>query len=331
MPPDWQEVLDRIKPCFSALAVVAGMQLDVFTPLADGARTCEELAATLGAGPERLRPLLRSLVAAELLTVEGDRFANTPVAGRFLVKGGPQYMGGAHELFFDMFSSVLPTAHSIRTGAPQAPHDWDHMADDQLRAMLRGLNPGTTAHGRMLATTQEFSRFTKLLDVGGGSGGLAVGACQTCPNLTAQVVELPRVARITEEFIATAGLASRIQAVAHDIVRAPLPDVHDAAVLRSLLQVLSAEEAGRVVANVARSLRPGGEIFIIGAVLDDDGMGPAGALALDLFFLNAFENGQAYTESQYRTWLEAAGFVDVKRSALPLSLDLSLVTARKRG
>ena len=65
--------------------MLAGMQLDVFTPLKDGAMTAEQLADSLGVKAEKLSPLLYALVAAELLTVEGERFANTAEADQFLV------------------------------------------------------------------------------------------------------------------------------------------------------------------------------------------------------------------------------------------------------
>ncbi len=324
----WTDVLLHIRPFFSAVAVVAAMQLDIFTPLAAKPRTPEELAAALGVPPRRLRILLRSLATTNLVVSDGDHFTNSAAAAEFLVRGRPQYMGGSHELYSHMLSSVLSTAQSVRTGTPQALQDWDHMPDDQLRPVLRGLNAGATAQGRALAR-HDFSRFTTVLDVGGGGGGFAIGVCEVCPRVSVQILELPRVARVTEEFVASAGLASRIRVVSHDVAALPLAGSHDAAVLRNLLQVLAPDRARRVVDNVGRSLKPGGEIFIVGAILDDDGRGPQAALDLNLFFLNAFQDGEAYTESEYRGWLEGPGFMDIKRALL--SGDLSLMTARKRS
>ncbi len=45
----------------AALAMLAGMQLDVFTPLQAGPKTAEEIAHAIGVGPARLRLLLYSL------------------------------------------------------------------------------------------------------------------------------------------------------------------------------------------------------------------------------------------------------------------------------
>ena len=50
-----------------AFAMLAGMQLDVFTPMKDGPLTAEQIAATIGVGPSRLRLLLYVLVTAGLL------------------------------------------------------------------------------------------------------------------------------------------------------------------------------------------------------------------------------------------------------------------------
>ncbi|HXH83545.1 MAG TPA: hypothetical protein VNN07_11530 [Candidatus Tectomicrobia bacterium] len=47
------------------------------------------------------------------------------------------------------------------------------------------------------------------------------------------------------------------------------------------------------------------------------------------YFVNAFPEGEAYTEAEYRAWLEAAGFTDVARERFP-GFDHSLITARTR-
>ncbi len=77
----------------AALAMLAGMELEVFTPLQGGSLTAEQIAHALGIGPARLRLLLYALVAAGLLTEQDGRFANTPEARHFLVKDSPAYLG----------------------------------------------------------------------------------------------------------------------------------------------------------------------------------------------------------------------------------------------
>ena len=55
--------------------MLAGMQLDLFTPLKDGPMSTEQIADALGVRPDNLKGLLYALLAAELLVVEGDLLA----------------------------------------------------------------------------------------------------------------------------------------------------------------------------------------------------------------------------------------------------------------
>ena len=116
-PTTIQKLATAVYPSF---AMLAGMQLDLFTPLKDGPMTAEDLADALGVKAEKLSPLLYALVAAELLTVEEERFANTAEADQFLVRGKSTYMGGRHGIFSQRWHAVLKTADSIQTSEPRA-------------------------------------------------------------------------------------------------------------------------------------------------------------------------------------------------------------------
>lgn len=98
MQPDVKPatIFRHVYGLYPSLAMLAGMQLDVFTPLGSGAMTAQALADVLKVDAQKLRLLLYALVNAEMLTVEGERFANTPEADAYLVAGRPGYMGSAH-------------------------------------------------------------------------------------------------------------------------------------------------------------------------------------------------------------------------------------------
>lgn len=79
-----------------SFAMLAGVQLDLFTPLKDGPMTIEQIARTIGVRSDKLKPLLYALVTAGLLAVERDLFSNTSEANHFLVKGTPSYRGAKY-------------------------------------------------------------------------------------------------------------------------------------------------------------------------------------------------------------------------------------------
>jgi predicted transcriptional regulator len=88
------ETIDRLRFAVDgAFAMLAGLQLDVFTPLKDSPMTADDVASAIGVGPARLRLLLYALVAAGLLTEKDGRFANTSETDQFLVKNSPSYRG----------------------------------------------------------------------------------------------------------------------------------------------------------------------------------------------------------------------------------------------
>ncbi len=317
----------HVSAFFPPVAVLAGLQLDLFTPLGQAPMDTDSLAGALGVSPTRLRPLLYMLVTAELLMVEGGRFALTPEAERFLVRGRPDYLGAMHELWSDLYAATLQSAESIRSGTPQAKHDFGAMSNDELGAFFRGLHPGAMAAGRYLARKHEFARVRHLLDAAGGSGGLAIAACGECPELHASVAELPSITAFTERFISDAGMTERIGVVAVDLNEGPPEGRYDAAVLRNFIQVLSADQARNVIRHVGEAMELDGVIHIVGFVLDGDRLSPPEAAAMNLVFLNIYDHGQAYTDEEHRTWLAEAGFVDIER--VSLNRGFSLVTARK--
>jgi SAM-dependent methyltransferase len=317
---------------FPPMAMLAGMQLDVFTPLKDGPMTAAMLANALDVRSEKLTPLLYALVNAELLLrIEGDRFANTPEADAYLVSGGTTYMGSAHELYSDLWGTALKAGQSIRTDEPQAKHDFATMSDEELGAFFRGLHPGALATGKQLAIKFSFGRFQSLLDVGGGSGGLAIAACQSCPDLSATIVELPRVAPIAQAFVNDAKLATRVQVSVVDILEQVPEGSFDVAVLRNLIQVLGPDDARRALRSVADAVRQDGALIIVGHLLQDSRLAPATAVGLNLVFLSIYDEGQAFIETEYRTWLAEAGFSDISVQYGVAPGGASIVAARKTG
>ena len=77
----------------AAFAVMAGIQLDIFTALHNNPMTGEQLANSIGVNADRLRLLLYCLVAAGLLTKDSILLSNSAEADHFLVKGSSSYTG----------------------------------------------------------------------------------------------------------------------------------------------------------------------------------------------------------------------------------------------
>jgi SAM-dependent methyltransferase len=350
----------------SAFAMLAGMQLDVFTPLQNGPMTAEEIAGAIGIGASRLRLLLYSLVPAGLLIEKDGRFSNTPEANQFLVNGARSYVGHMHTVLSHRWMINLKTAESIRTGVPQAKLDFSNSPQEEIEAFLRTINRRTVSAAHGLLERYDFSSagnalskrtpgvsrisliwlnpssalpdatasgvvvaVNTLADVGSGSGGLAISMAKFCPHMQATAVDLPLVTPITQKIVAEEGMTDRVKVIEADVVRDPVPGSYDVAVLRGLLQVLSSEDARRAVKNIYTALKSGGRIYIVGQILDDSRISPAEAVGFNLTFISTYDAGESYTEQEHRDWLREAGFADVERTRFLLADNLGIMTARK--
>ncbi|HEX5502974.1 MAG TPA: methyltransferase [Thermomicrobiales bacterium] len=310
-------------------ALLAGMELDLFTSLDAGPLRADELAAALRVAPKKLSPLLYGLVVAGLLSVEDGRFANTDESAQFLVRGKPTYLGDARGFWSELVAAGLTVAESVRTGIPQARHNYGAMSAGELAVTLGGLHPAALGVGKELAARYDFSAYRHILDVAGGTGGASIALIRAYPGLRATIADLPGVLPLARRYAAEAGLSDRITTVAADLRCDAVPGRFDAAVVCKLVQVLAADDARAALAHVGRSLGPGGVVYVIGIVLDDSRLTPAPAARINVLCLSFYDGGQAYTEGEYRAWLAEADFVDIARDE-PIG-GSGILRARKAG
>ncbi len=294
-------------------ALLAGMQLELFTPLDGRALSIEQLAGRLEVNANKLGPLLYALVHEGLLQEEDGYFSNTPETAEYLVKGKAGYMGDIHKIWYSNLLATLQTAETIRTGIPQAKYDWAAMDESELMALHEGMSAGYDTFAEEISEKYEFSRFTKLLDAGGGSGTFAIAITAINPQLSATVFDLPEVTPITEKFINRADASGRVEIVSGDLIKDPITGSYDVAILGSVIQTISAESARAVLNNVGKAVLPGGWLFIFGSgMLHDSRRSPAAAVLQNLIFINTYDNGQSYTENELTGWLTDAGFGDIQ-------------------
>ena len=316
-----------VSTIYPSLAMLAGMELDLFTPLKDGSMNAEQIAEALGVRPEKLSPLLYALVAAGLLMVEGDDFSNTPETDQFLVRDRQTYVGRRHEGIRRRIERILTTAETIRTGVPQAGTDYAAIPPEQMESLVGQFEAMNVAAARDLMARYDFSSHHTLLDVGGGGGFLSLTITEAYPNLLATVVDLPTVTPTTRRIVLEAEAEERVNVMTLDIVNESLKGLFDVAVLNNFIQVLSADKARRALLNIGEVTNPGGTIYILGSIIDDSRITPLETVGFNLFFLNTFDEGLAYTEQEYRDWLTEAGFESIER--IVISDGRSIMTALK--
>jgi 16S rRNA G1207 methylase RsmC len=152
----------------------------------------------------------------------------------------------------------------------------------------------------------------RLLDIGGGSGAYSIVAVQKNPQLSAVVFDLPPVVVVTNEFIKQHKVEDRVSTIGGDFTLDAFPDDIDVAIMASNLPQYSRDIIKGVIAKCYDSLLPGGEMHLIGEMLDDDRSGPADAALWGLLETMANSTGITHTRADCADYFKSAGFKDIE-------------------
>src|SRR5690349_1796903 len=100
--------------------LLSAIELGLFTELADGPLSAEELGERLRLHERSRADFLDALVALGVLDREDGRYANTPATDVFLDRGKPSYVGGMLEMAnARLYSFWGSLTEALQTGQPQ--------------------------------------------------------------------------------------------------------------------------------------------------------------------------------------------------------------------
>jgi 2-hydroxy-4-(methylsulfanyl)butanoate S-methyltransferase len=210
--------------------------------------------------------------------------------------------------------SDLPRA--LRAAPDEAPATADYverMAADQDRArrftrMLFEIHRGLADE---VAVALDLSGVLRLMDLGGGSGVVAIALARRWPNLTVTVVDIANVCVAGQEIVAEAGLGDRIGFHAANFTGDPLPGGFDA-VLECDVAVYSESIFGRV----RDALQPGGRFIVVDEFEPEEGMSDRARLGWRLVRTLADPDWKPKTMARTRDLLVRAGLVDLTEATL---------------
>ena len=304
-------------------AIGAVARLGVADALAIAPARSMDLAATLGADARSLERVLEALTDVGIFEKLTDgRFALTSL-GEALRSDVPGSVRRAAMLWTDEWHwrAYGHFASSVRTGeAGMRPAHggtyWEYLAEHpETAATVNGMmSSASLLRAQALARTYDFSQVERLVDVGGGEGGLLCTVLQAYPHLRGVVFDLPGVMENARERLRAAGLTERAEAVAGDFFQG-VPSGADAYVLSWILHDWDDESALRILANCRAAIGNAGRLLVIEMVLPsvDEPRSPKTsyleqlAKVTDLEML-AVVGGRERTRAEYGKLLSRSGF-----------------------
>jgi acetylserotonin N-methyltransferase len=332
--PDPAPVLDLLNAFRCSQVMFSAVALGAFDRLASGPAPLPTLAADLGANPDALGRLLDTCVGLGLLARAGADYAITPVAATYLTRSSPRRMTGyinySHTVLWKLWAHL---DDAVREGTHRWPQAFGldgpifanlFKTEDDKREFTLGMHGFGQISSPEVVRAFDLGGYRRLLDLGGATGHLAIAACRRYPHLRAAVFDLPAVLPQAREVLSASDVVERIELVAGDFFRDPLPEADLIAVGR-ILHDWSEDKIGRLLGVIFRSLPAGGALLVAEKILDDDRTGPRWAQLQSLNMLVGAE-GKERTLAEYRDLLQAAGFtrVEGRRTDSPLDAILAV-------
>lgn len=172
---------------------------------------------------------------------------------------------------------------------------------------------------QLVVEAYDFTPFRKIVDIGGGHGGMLSRILEKTPDAQAVLFDLPGVVE------GAPSLGERVEIVGGDFFEA-VPKGGDCYTLKHIIHDWSDEDCKKILGNIAAAMEPGGKVFVIELVMPESPE-PHPAKFMDVNMLALTEGGSERTEAEYADLFSSAG---LKLNAIhPTQGPVSLVEAAK--
>jgi hypothetical protein len=294
--------------------IYVAAKLGIADLLKDGPQTAEQLAQATECNADALYRILRMLGSVGIFAEsEGRRFSRTPMSETLLsdIPGSlrPGAIAELGEVHYDAWGNIL---HSVKTGGIAIDDHfgmniWQYFEKDRAKAenFNRYMAGSSEPLNQAISTGYDFSQFKKIVDVGGGLGGLISAILAQNPHLNGVVYDAPSVIEKSKSFLAERGLADRCEAIGGDFFDS-VPEGGDVYTMRWILHDWEDEKALTILRNIHKVLPAGGKLLLAEAVVPG-GTEPHFSKFFDLIMLT-MTGGRERTEREWAGLLGKAGF-----------------------
>ena len=224
--------------------------------------------------------------------------------------------------------------HCVRTGESAAGHLFGaedafarYAADPRLGAVFNaGMTVLAATTASAVVTTYDFSGLSRVVDVGGGQGGLIAAILSANPGLRGTLLDLPSVVEGAPALLAGAGVADRCEVVGGDMFQA-VPGGGDLYVLSRVVHDWEDTRATAVLQSCRRAMHAQARLVLVERVLPDRIEATSAAQVSDAQRPehDGADRGRERTECDFAALLARAGLRLVR--VIPTSGPVSVVEA----
>jgi precorrin-6B methylase 2 len=312
---------DAVNSYHKTAAMIAALDLGLFTAIAEGANTSAALAAKVGAAERGARILADYLTIQGFMTKADGVYALTPSSATFLDRRSPAYLGSAPDflaspefraMVFADPAGVVRSGGSVGLGN-LGPNDpiWIKFA----RAMAPLVTPTARAVAALVAGWPTPPN--KVLDIAAGHGMFGISVALAAPRAQVTALDWARVLEVARANAEKFGVAERFQEIAGSAFDVDWGDGYDLILLPNFLHHFDPEACTALLKKVRRALDPGGRVLAVEFVPNPDRISPPRPAMFALVMLFSTPHGDAYTLAELDAMGQQAGFRGIVGTPLP--------------
>jgi hypothetical protein len=318
---------DVIGASIKYAAIVSAAKLGLIQVLKDRPLDAAELAAAIGASAQGTEALADVLVSIGYLSMKAGRYAQGPIAERWLSgRGGRQDFTPALLWGYELWNVLWELPQAIRDGKPKQSL-WERWADrpEAGRDFSNYMKVKSTLTVSSIVEAAPVPKHARrLLDLGGSHGLHTIAFCQRYPQLSATLMDLPEALANTQEAIRLAGVEQRVSLRNGNFLRDPLGDGYDVILLFEILHNHTPQENKELLARASQALNSGGVVVVLEDLKGETAEKHNAAFSLAMF---ACSGDRTYSAQEIGAWFDSAGLR--RRDVLRLPSSVSLMIGEK--
>lgn len=319
--PSPEKIFDALTRYQQTFALKAGIELDLFSAIAEGANDSAALAKRTQAAERGVRILADYLTIQGFLTKENGKYALTPDSAVFLDRRSPAFMGSMATFLVsdENIENIKMLTRSVRKGGTaSAIGDNSKPVDDRWVNFARSMGamavPMAGVLSQMIAPS---SGPIKILDIAAGHGMYGVMVAKNSPSVHVTGMDWPAVLEVARENAAKLGVADRYSTRPGSAFDADLGEGYDYIFITNFLHHFDPPTNEMLLRRFHAALKPGGKTFTVEFVPNPDRVTPPMAAAFSLVMLAHTDAGDAYTFAEYEKMHRAAGFKNCSLHPVP--------------
>lgn len=298
----------------AAQALYVAAKLGVADALKGGPRSAEDLALETKSHGPSVRRLLRGLTSLGVFSENASgHFQNTDLSDTLRtdhpqsIRAWAIFLGAPFlwRPWGELYETVMRGQPAVNRVYGKS--FWAYLAahPDDAAVFNAAMTAGSEMAVPWIVKAYDFSRFERVVDVGGGHGALLHAILLANPKTRGVLYDLPPVVA-GAAAVRSEAVAARCEVRGGDFFER-VPEGGDAYVLKGIIHDWDDDKALTILKNCRRAIKPDGRLLIIELVLKPSTQGDPGQEFMDVLMLTLV-GGRERTESDFRALVREAGF-----------------------